>query len=53
MASYFVVFNPMLISIVVLNYNTFTPPTYFNLILDETDSVFTTEDQQYAFITEN
>ena len=37
----------------ILNYNTFTPPVYFNFILDDGDNVLTTEDQQYGFVTEN
>jgi hypothetical protein len=37
----------------ILNYNTFTPPVYFNFILDDMDNVLTTEDQQYGFVTEN
>jgi len=36
----------------ILNYNTFTPPVYFNFILDDMDNVFTTEDQQSGFVTE-
>ena len=37
----------------LLNYDIFTPPVYSNYILDETNNIITTEDDQYGFVTEN